>query len=186
MRRQPESSVKTKDAPSRWTVILPSRLSWPRTEAVPTSVKGSGLWAVPWSCQRPGVGAGGAALLGLGAGLGPWCRRRCLRRSRIRSRAGYRAARCTSRRRSCPSRCRRAARSGRRQQAAALLRRRRVGRRQEEPIERRAAELRVIVFRTAVRCRRASARHRSDGHDCTGRNAASPPSGAAARSSPRR
>ncbi len=39
--------------------------------------------------------------------------------------------------------------------------------------------------RKAVRCRRASVPHRSAGHGCTARNAASLPSGAGVRSSPR-
>ena len=40
----------------------------------------------------------------------------------------------------------------------------------------------VTAVRTAARCRRASARHRSGGRDCIGRNWASPPFRAAARS----
>ena len=43
----------------------------------------------------------------------------------------------------------------------------------------------IIAARTAARCRRASARPRSDGRGCTGRTKAWPPWRAAARSSPR-
>ena len=46
-------------------------------------------------------------------------------------------------------------------------------------------QARVTSARTAARCRRASAPHRSGGRGCTGRSSASLPSRAAARSSPR-
>ena len=46
-------------------------------------------------------------------------------------------------------------------------------------------EPRLPPARTAARYRPASARHKSAGRDCTGRNSAPPPSRAAARSSPR-